>query len=398
MYPPTCRDNLHPSTYRRQRQQVGSILAESDRFSCGDGLVLDGGYPVRYPWLDRLIEGWKAMRTCRLALLGFGNVGHALARLLRRKSGELRDRYGLEWRITGLASRRLGWLVSPEGFDLPNVLAGAPPRDGAFRRPSLQDWLEASRAEVLFEMTSLNAETGQPAVDHLRAALENGLHAITANKGPIVHAYPQLRDLARSRDRQFLFESTVMDGAPIFSLFRENLPAARLLRFRGVLNSTTNFILTEIEGGSSFDEAVQRAQAIGIAETDPGADIDGWDAAVKVCALVIVLMDTPLKTSQVAPEGIRALAEEAVRAARAEGMPFKLVCQAERVGDSVRASVRPEQVSADDPLASVRGTSSMVHFELDVLPGLTVVEHNPGPETTAYGLLADFLRAVRPPT
>jgi homoserine dehydrogenase len=333
------------------------------------------------------------MKAYNLALLGFGNVGRAFVRLLQRKTAELREQYALEWRLTGVATRRLGWHADPDGFDPNRLLAGelGPGLPGA----EIRGWLNAAQADVLFEITALNAQTGQPAIDHLRAALEYGAHAITANKGPLVHAYAELRDLARAQGRRFLFESTVMDGAPIFSLFREALPAANLLRFRGILNSTTNFILSEMEAGRSFDEAVRQAQAIGIAETDPGADVDGWDAAVKVSALATVLMGVPLKPDEIEREGIRGLTGEAVRAARAAGTPYKLVCRAERQGDRVRAAIRPERVPVTDPLASVSGTSSLVHFETDTLAGLTITEHNPGPETTAYGLLADFINAAR---
>ena len=233
------------------------------------------------------------MKTYNLALLGFGNVGRAFVRLLQRKADELRDKYGLGWRVTGVATRRLGWLTNPSGFVPEGLLAD--PAEHATRNADLHAWLTASQADVLFEITSLNAQTGQPAIDHLRAALEHGAHAITANKGPLVHAYRELSELALARGRRFLFESTVMDGAPIFSLFREALPGANLLRFRGILNSTTNFILSEMEAGRSFAEAVRQAQAIGIAETDPSADVDGWDAAVKVSALATVLMGLPLK-------------------------------------------------------------------------------------------------------
>ncbi|MBI4771464.1 MAG: hypothetical protein HY784_13915 [Chloroflexi bacterium] len=164
-----------------------------------------------------------------------------------------------------------------------------------------------------------------------------------------------------------------------------------------MLNSTTNLILGMMEEGKSFDEAVKHAQAIGIAETDPGADVDGWDAAIKVAALATALMGAPLTPQQVNPVGIRGLSGEAVRAARAAGTPYKLVCAATRSGDGVRASVRPEQVPASDPLAGVRGTTSIVQFETDVLGRLTVLEEDPGPHTTAYGLLADFVNAVRLP-
>lgn len=333
------------------------------------------------------------MKTYNLALLGFGNVHKALVRLLEAKRPELRTRYNLEFRITGLATRKMGWLTRQKGMSIPALLADTPETTltlGPLVR-DIQAWLKASEAHVLFESTPLNAQTGQPAISYLQAALEQGIHAITANKGPVVHAYAQLRDLAARQGCRFLFESAVMDGAPIFSLFREALPAANLVRFSGILNSTTNFILNEIEGGCSFEEAIAKAQQIGIAETDPSADIDGWDAAVKVSALRTVLMDAPILPQAIQREGIRSLTPQAIRAARAEGRPYKLVCRADRT----TASVQPQQVPLSDPLASVNGTSSTIHFETDTLSGLTLTEHNPGPETTAYGLLADFLNAVK---
>ncbi|MDW8327776.1 MAG: homoserine dehydrogenase, partial [Anaerolineales bacterium] len=173
------------------------------------------------------------------------------------------------------------------------------------------------------------------------------------------------------------------------------LPAANLKRFRGILNSTTNLILTEMERGLSFDEAVKKAQDLGIAETDPSADVDGWDAAVKVAALVTVLMDVPVTPQAVNPTGIRALTGEQVRAARAAGRPFKLVCQAEKVNGTVRASVGPQQVETGDPLANVNGASSIIIFELDTLYGLALSEINPDAVTTAYGPLADFITIAR---
>jgi homoserine dehydrogenase len=220
------------------------------------------------------------------------------------------------------------------------------------------------------------------------------MHAITANKGPIVHAYHELTALAKEKNRQFLYESTVMDGVPVFSMFPYGLPATDIRGFSGVLNSTTNVVLTEIEKGRSMEEAVKRAQAMGIAETDPTADLDGWDAAVKVVALAIVLMGANVRLEQVQRTGIRELSEEKIRSVRAAGMRYKLVCRVERRGDGVECSVRPEMLLASDPLANLEGSSSAIRFDLDVF-GLSLVEHNPGVEATGYGLLADFLRAVR---
>jgi homoserine dehydrogenase len=260
----------------------------------------------------------------------------------------------------------------------------------------VRDWLAAARADIIFEATSLNAQNGEPAVDYIRAALEHGAHAITANKGPVVHAYRELRDLAAARGKRFLFESTVMDGVPIFSLF-DQMPAIQLQGFHGILNSTTNVILSEMEQGFSFDDALKRAQELGIAETDATHDIDGWDAAVKTAALITVLMDVPVRLEEIAREGIRDLTLQALRNARRDGWPFKLVCRAERTSSGVKASVAPEKVLATSPMAKISGTSSYIYFETDIFPGLAITEENPGLYATAYGLLADFVRAVSQP-
>ncbi len=352
------------------------------------------------------------MADYRLALLGFGNVGQSLARLLLRKREELSAAYDIQFRVTGIATGSHGAAIDPDGIDLEQALALMAAKDGKgvrsvdrlSRRPvelgpggAALDFIRNCGADVLFENSPVNYQSGQPAVDHLRTALELGMIAITANKGPVVHAYRELTRLAESKGVKFYFESAVMDGTPIFSLFRETLPAAQLRSFRGILNSTTNLILTRIESGESFDQAVAYAQSIGITETDPSGDIDGWDAAVKVAALATVLMNIPLKPDQVRREGIRGLSWEEIQQARQEGRRWKLVCSAARSGNSIEAQVRPEQVGPESPLYNVMGTSSTVAFTTDVLGELTVVENDPGPDTTAYGCLADFINAARLP-
>ncbi len=376
-----------------------------------------------------------------LALLGYGNVNRTLVRLLEDRAPELRDQHGIAFRITGIASRRLGWLADPDGFD-PEALCGvgtpareasgttstadpSPGREGHdfSSEPALSKrsapkgavnkqvetglqplraanafaqtkaWLAAARADVLFEATSLNVETGQPAIDHIRAAFDHGAHAITANKGPIVHAYRELRDLAAKQGKKFLFESTVMDGVPIFSLF-DQLPAVHLKGFHGILNSTTNVILGEMEQGLTFDEALKKAQSLGVAESDATHDIEGWDAAVKTAALITVLMDVPIRLEEIAREGIRDLTPQAVRNARRDGWPFKLVCRAKRAANGIEASVGPEKVRISEPMARITGTSSYIYFETDIFPGLSITEENPGLHATAYGLLADFVRTT----
>jgi homoserine dehydrogenase len=348
-------------------------------------------------YFETLKPDISAIRTYNLCFLGFGNVNRTLVQLLADRAAELRDRYGITFRITGMASRRLGWNANPAGFDSAQLCgAGGPAREdveSTSQPTDVRAWLQAAQADVLFEATSLNVENGQPAIDHIRAALEHGAHAITANKGPIVHAYRELRDLAARQSKRFLFESTVMDGVPIFSLF-DQLPAIRLQGFHGILNSTTNVILSEMERGLTFEDALKKAQELGIAETDATHDIEGWDAAVKTAALVTVLMDVPIRLDEIEREGIRDLTPQALRNARRDGWPFKLVCRAQRTADGVRASVKPEKVMSTQPMARIAGASSYVYFETDIFPGLAITEENPGLYATAYGLLADFIRAA----
>lgn len=345
------------------------------------------------------------MKQYNICFLGFGNVGRALARLLMAKSAELRELYGIEYRVTGVASRRIGWLAKAEGtpdandsngFTIPAWLSDPSLYDGHASTNSIGDWLNEAQPDAVFETISLNPESGQPAIDYLRTVLQFGAHAITANKGVLVHGYRDLADLAQSKGKQFLFESAVLDSAPVFSLFRESLPGIKLRGFSGVFSSTTNVIIETMEAGRSFEEGLKTAQELGVTETDSGHDIDGWDAAVKVCALASVLMNIPLKPDEVSREGIRDLNPKKVQAGRAEGKPFKLIARAKQADNGkLNATVRPEQVPTSDPLGNVRGTSLAIHFELDMMPGLTITSHRPNLQSTAYGLLADFINAVR---
>ena len=336
-----------------------------------------------------------------LALVGFGNVGRALARLLLRKQEQLKEAYDLSFQVNGIATGHHGLAIDPAGIDLSRALAQVGfglSLTELNRRPDIDSilaFIQVVPADVLFENSPVNHQTGQPAIDHLKTGLARGMHAITANKGPVVHAYSELNELAARSGRRFMFESTVMDGAPIFSLFRGSLPSAELRGFHGILNSCTNLILGRMDSGETFDQAVSYAQSSGIAETDPSADIDGWDSAIKVAALATVLMGVPLKPQQVDRTGIRALTPTMLAEARQAGLRWKLVCSCRRAGDRLHARVAPEQISPDSPLFAINGASSYVQFELDVLPGLGIVESDPGPETTAYGLLADLINAAR---
>lgn len=336
------------------------------------------------------------METYRLAFLGFGNVGRALARLLLEKERQLREEYGVEFRVTAIATAHHGMALHPQGINLEQALETDHLSTLSLSEPphNIFDFVRSCEAEVLFESIPVNYESGQPALDALRMALEKGMHVVTANKGPVIYGYSLLKRLAKEKGKHFLFEATVMDGTPIFSLFRETLPGACLTGFVGILNSTTNMILSLMEEGSSFEESVLACQQMGIAETDPAGDIDGWDAAIKVALLVTVLMKYPLKPQQVEREGIRELSATTVREARKAGKRWKLLCRAERTPTGVKTSVKPELVNENSPFYRIGGTSSAIQFETDVLGSLFITQSNPSTRTTAYGMFADFLQVV----
>jgi len=336
-----------------------------------------------------------------LAFLGFGNVMRALAELLLRKEATLRDEYGLTFRVTGIATRSRGMAINPAGLDLSDALrivSLGEPIDRMHRGDPLADTLDFIRqcpADLVMEATVLNPQTGQPATDFVRAALTTGRHVVTANKGPIAFAYRELRALAKEKGVGLFFESTVMDGAPVLAVAREGLVGSTVQRVRGILNSTTNYILGAMEQGTPFDEAVAEMQRRGLAETDPSNDLEGWDAAVKIVVLANVMMGADLRPSDVDRTGIVGITPEETQAALADQQRIKLLCEAVREGDTVKASVWPTRLPLSDPLAQVDRTSSAVTIVTDTLHSLTIVEGDTDPTTTAYGMLADMINIAR---
>jgi homoserine dehydrogenase len=256
------------------------------------------------------------------------------------------------------------------------------------------DWMLTARPDVVFESIALDPDRGQPALDYLATVLRAGAHAVSANKGPVVHGYWSLSALAESRGKLYRFESAVMDGAPVFSLVRRCLPLAEIRGVSGIFTSTATVVLEAVERGASIADGIREAQALGIAEADPSYDVDGWDTAMKLCAIANVILERSLLPASVERRSLRVLDPAAVRAARADGAPFRLVGRVSVDGERLSARVAPEQVSARSPLAAT-GTTLVTHYDAAVFPaGLTVTSSAPDLTTTAYGMLADFLEIV----
>jgi homoserine dehydrogenase len=340
-----------------------------------------------------------------VALVGFGNVARRFVRLLDERRELLKKDYDIAVRITGIATRRHGATYNPDGLDA--VLAATVVESGGsltdFARRATDvpakssvtviEALEHSAAprRVMIETTTLDISAGQPAIDHVMQALQSGSHVVTANKGPAAFAYRELSEIAGQRDLAFLFEGAVMDGVPIFNLVRETMPAVGIIGFRGVLNSTTNHILSAIEDGEPYDAALARMQAMGIAEADPSLDVDGWDAAAKAAALANVFLDARITPHDVDRSGISPADAARVRDAMERAQRVRLVASASR---GARPRVELLELPETDMLAGLRGMANAIELETDTLGRIAITQLDGGLTQTAYALLSDLI-AIR---
>ncbi len=339
-----------------------------------------------------------------LVLIGFGNVARRFLRLL----DETADRLDFTWKVVAISTKHHGSVIDMAGIDVARAIStveGSQSLDRLDEAPHERSGIDVIRhvadaaadeaAEgrlVCIETTVLDIDRGEPAVSHVRAALEGQAHVVTANKGPAAFAYHELEALAESVDRIFFFEGAVMDGVPVFNLVRETMPAITIDGFRGVINSTCNFILTELERGKEFDVAVAEMQARGIAEADPSLDVDGWDAAAKTAALVNVLMGSAMTPHHVARTGIREVTGLDVRDAISRNKRIRLVASATRHGGKVRARVEPEVLDRNDPLANLEDLENALYLNTDLLGQVGIVQRTGGLTQTAYALLSDLSR------
>jgi homoserine dehydrogenase len=340
----------------------------------------------------------SAVTSYRLALAGFGSVGQGLAQILRDHGARLADEHGVAPRIVAVAARSWG-AYHPDGLDLDALLGAAASRavehaPHGRRWPAL-DMIAEAEADVLVEVSPTDLVTGEPATSHVRAAFRRGWHVITANKGPVALHLAALRGEAADAGVFFGYEGTVMSGTPSLRLGLEGLAGAGVRELRGIVNGTTNFILTRMEHGMAYADALAEAQRLGYAEADPAGDVEGHDAAGKAAILANVVMGASLRPADVTREGITALTSGDVAAAQAAGERWKLVARVWRDDSSVRADVRPTRLPAAHPLAGVGGAANALTFTTELLGDVTLVGPGAGGVATGFALLADLLALHR---
>jgi homoserine dehydrogenase len=332
----------------------------------------------------------------KIALIGFGTVGQGLAEILRDKADQLAD-YRFE--IVAVATQRRGTLYHPDGLDIPDLLKSMelgglsyyPDGMGLNRDWDVTTLIRQCNADVIVECTHTNLTNAQPALDYCRAALASGKNLVLANKGPIALAYAELKESARRAELLLRFEATVMAGTPSLRLAMSALEGCTITQARGILNGTTNYILTQMENGMDYAAALAEAQRLGYAEADPTADVGGWDAAGKALILSAALFDQKLTVEQMRVEGITTITVADVQVAAAAGERWRLIATVTPQG----ASVRPQRLPITHPLAGVSGATNAVTYSTDLLGDVTLVGAGAGKKQTGFGLLSDLLEIAR---
>ncbi len=338
----------------------------------------------------------------RLLMLGYGHVAQAFLPLLASRSEWLGRELGIRPVISGIGSGSRGFYIHPEGINADLLAREQDPlllfSSAGTSVENFEAFIQAGKgigASLFIELTTLNPKNGQPAMMHIHKALEAGMDVITANKGPVAYAQVELQSLARRHEVQFRFESAVMDGLPLINLAEFTLPAVGIRSFQAILNSTSSLVLNMIEQGYSRDEAIRKAQQIGVAEADPWYDLDGWDAVMKTTILANTLLEGKLTPQMVEREGIRDLTSDEICAAALAGSPLRLVSQAHRKHGVLIAEVRPRRISSDDILYVGKDKTGVISLETEAMGTITLMEHEPGVKQTAYGVLSDLITIQR---
>lgn len=336
----------------------------------------------------------------RLALTGFGNVGQGVATLLEEAGDEYQRRYGVRLVLTGVADRT-GAAADPDGLE-PGMLLEAKRAHGSVAAgragtAGLQGaaFLERAAANVLLEAASTNFEDAEPGWSYVQDALARGMDVVLASKGALVLHYQALMRMARERDQRVLFAATVGAPLPVLELAERVLVGATITGFEGIVNATTNQILSSMLEGASYEEGVRQAQSIGIAETDPTLDVEGWDAAAKAAIIANTALGANLRLDDVQRQGITGVTESDLREARANGQAIKLIARARRSNGEVRATVRPERRPLADALGRLSGQQMGIVFETEPLGRVAATVQQTGGIPTALTVLRDVVNLAR---
>ncbi len=350
---------------------------------------------VKSPYIRHTARGFTPKDLMKALLIGFGNVGRTLIEILSddSKYPKLKD---LDVSIIGIITKNHGSLVNPIGVDLIKALSEFKAQRHAATNPDLCN-LDALYAvkdldyDVMIETSPLSVEDrGEPSVTYVREALSRGCNVITANKGPLAFAYGELMAIAKEHRVLLLHEATVMDGTPIFNMARHCLRGARITSLEGILNSTSNYVLSLMESGISMEEAILQAQEMGIAEKNPMYDLDGWDSAVKLCVLVNAFCNAGITPFEVDRTGITDITLDRIQNALEAGKHLKLICKAELDKSSPTAEVNVTEVEAQDVFSTVKDQGAMLKIYTDIMAPLVISQTNPTLPDTAYGIINDL--------
>jgi homoserine dehydrogenase len=342
----------------------------------------------------------------KIGLIGCGTVGQGLLEILDRKREYLRDAYDFEARLVAVSDKLKGSLLVPEGIDIRKLLGllaeGKPisayedPKKPKNEVSDPLDMIEKTDADIIAELSYTDIKTGEPATGYIRKALRTGKHVVTSNKGPAALHYRDLADLARKNGLQFRIEGTVMSGTPVFHLCESGLAGNDIREVKGILNGTTNFILSKMEqDGMEYSDALALAQKLGYAEADPTADVEGFDALAKIVILSNVLLGGNVQTSEVQRTGISGISKIDVAAAKAAGFRYKLIARTVKRDGKIEASVSPQKLPLSDPLAGVMGAQNALTFDTDLMGKITIQGAGAGKIETGYSILSDMLAIHR---
>lgn len=325
----------------------------------------------------------------RILLVGFGFLGRELAKALKNKVNLLKSIDG-DFRVVGAADSK-GYIYREDGLNIEKLsaIAKLSEHEGYKHGGTAIELIDGDLCDVLVEATPTNIRNGEPGLTHIKLALSKGIHVVTPNKGPLVLAFRELVNLAEKNDCDLLYEGAVAGAIPIFSLVRECLQGDKIIRLSGILNGTTNYILSRMFFEEiSFEIALKEAQEKGIAERDPSYDVDGIDTACKIVILANALMGRNVKINDVERVGIRGITQEAISLAKKANYAIKLIGTIDR-----RLEVSPKLVPINHPLC-VHGTLNAIHLETDLAGEITLVGYGAGKETVS-AILNDLITVLK---